>query len=97
MVIPCLFSNLEERMDNFCDCNTPKQANVMFSGDLVSCLMHISKIKNLFLEATAESLASSSPTKAVAKAEVHHAFLLLVNMIEEILKNTQGIMMLLSL
>ena len=97
MVIPCLFSDLEESMDNFCDCSTSKQANVMFSGDLVSCLVHINKIKNLFSEATGESLASSSSTKAIAKAEVHRAFLLLVNLIEEILKNTQGRITLFSL
>ena len=79
-------------MDNFCDCNTPKQVNDMFRRDLVSCLVHMNKIKNLFSEATVESLASSSSSssKATAKADIHNAFLLRVNAIEEILKNTEG-------
>ena len=81
-------------MDNFCDCNGAPIVNDMSSGDLISCLVQINKINNLFTEASADGLASSSSSsytaKVTSKANIHNAFVLKIKLLEEILKNVQG-------
>ena len=87
-----LLDNLLKSMDNFCDCNSPKVVNDMFIRDLVSCLIQINKINNLFSEARSESSASSSSSssKKRVEADVCGAFLLRLDTIDEILRNAQG-------